>query len=132
MEEAAKNMEKRRYGRIVNISSSRIFSGGTTCVQYNSTKAALDSVSRFMAKRYAAKGILINVVAPGPVLTDMVQLHYSRETFSEHYMDQMPIGRCLVPEDIARSVLFMSSKLCSAVCGETLLCDGGRVKLSVK
>lgn len=132
MEESAKDMAKRSYGRIVNISSSCIFSGGTTSAPYNATKAALDSASRFMAKKYAGKGILINVIAPGPVLTEMAQMRYSKEEFSEHYIPQMPIGRCLLPEDIAGSVLFMASSLCSAVCGETLLCDGGRVKLGVK
>lgn len=132
IEEAAKDMKKRNYGRIVNIASSSVFSGGTNLAQYNATKGALDSMGRFLAKRYAPDGILVNTVAPGPVLTDMIQKRYTKEEFAEHYISQMPIARYLVPEDIAGAVLFLSSELCSGLCGETLLCDGGRVKLSVK
>lgn len=132
IEEAAKDMEKRNYGRVVNITSSSVFSGGTPLPQYNATKGALDSMSKFLAKRYAAQGILVNTVAPGPVLTEMIQKRYTAQQFSEHYISQMPINRYLVPDDIAGAVLFFSSELCSAVCGQTLLCDGGRVTLSVK
>ena len=132
IEEAAQDMRKRQYGRVVNIASSAVFSGGTPLPQYNATKGALDSMGRFLAKKYAADGILVNTVAPGPVLTDMIQKRYSKEEFAEHYISQMPIARYLVPEDIAGSVLFLASELCSGLCGETLLCDGGRVKLSVK
>ncbi len=132
IEEAAKDMEKRNYGRIVNITSSSVASGGTPLPHYVSTKGACDAMGRFLAKRYAPKGILINTVAPGPVLTDMVLQRYSEEEFTEHYIKQMPINRCLVPEDIAGSVLFLCSSLCSGVCGQTILCDGGRVTLGIK
>lgn len=57
---------------------------------------------------------------------------YTKEEFAAHYISQMPIGRYLEPEDIAGAVLFLASELCSPMCGETLLCDGGRVKLCVK
>jgi NAD(P)-dependent dehydrogenase (short-subunit alcohol dehydrogenase family) len=132
IEAAAQNMEPRGYGRIVNITSSATFSGGTPIPQYVSTKGATDSMSRFLAKRYGAKGILINAVAPGPVLTDMVLQRYSKEEFEAHYLSQMPIHRCLTSEDIAGSVLFLASSLCSGLCGQTLLCDGGRVTLGIK
>lgn len=132
IEAAAADMEKRGYGRIVNITSSAVFSGGTPIPQYVSTKGANDAMGRFLAKRYAPKGILLNMVAPGPVLTDMVLQRYSKEQFEQHYLKQMPINRCLVAEDIAGAVLFLSSSLCGGLCGQTLLCDGGRVILGVK
>jgi NAD(P)-dependent dehydrogenase (short-subunit alcohol dehydrogenase family) len=132
IEAAAEDMKKRSYGRVVNITSSSVFSGGTPIPQYVSTKGALDAMTRFLAKRYAPDGILVNSVAPGPVLTAMIQKRYSKDQFAEHYISQMPINRYLVPEDIAGAVLFLCSSLCSSICGETLLCDGGRVRLSVK
>lgn len=132
IEAAAEDMKKRQYGRIINVTSSSIFSGGTPIPQYVSTKGALDSMGRFLAKRYAPDGILVNMVAPGPVLTDMVLQRYSKEQFEEHYIKQMPIHRCLVSEDIAGTVLFLASPLCSGLCGQTLLCDGGRVTLGIK
>lgn len=132
IEESAKDMEMRNYGRVINITSSSVNSGGTPIPQYVSTKGALDAMTRFLAKRYAPKGILINSVAPGPVLTDMIQKRYTPQQFSEHYIHQMPINRYLVPDDIAGAVLFLASDLCSAMCGENLLCDGGRVRLGVK
>lgn len=132
IDEVAKDMEKRSYGRIVNITSSSFVSGGGAIPQYNATKGALDSLTRYLARQYAPKGILINSVAPGPVLTEMIQMRYSKEEFSDHYKPQMPIDRYLVPEDIAGTVMFLSSELCSGMCGQMLLCDGGRVTLGVK
>lgn len=132
IDESVKDMETRGYGRVVNITSSSVFSGGTNSPQYNSTKGALESLTRFLAKKYAGKGVLVNAVAPGPVLTETMEKYHPKGDFEAHYLRQMPIGRFLIPEDIGRAILFLSSELCSAVCGETLLCDGGRVKLSVK
>lgn len=132
IEAAAEDMKIRGYGKIVNVTSCSTFNGGTKTPQYVATKGALDSLTRFLAKRYAPSGILVNALAPGPVLTKIMQKRYTKEEFTGHYIAQMPIARCLVEEDIAGGILFLCSELCSCICGETILCDGGRVKLGVK
>lgn len=128
-EAAVKDMSKRGYGKIVNITTSGTFSGGGDGIKYNATKGAADSMTRFMAKEYAPKGISINAVAPGPVLTDMMKGYFGEDVFRAHYSGQMPKGELLTPENIADTVLFLCSEMSDALCGETLLADGGRVRL---
>lgn len=124
------DMKKRGYGKIVNITTSGTFSGGGDGVMYNATKGAADSMTRYLAKRFAAEGVNINAVAPGPVLTEMMENYYGREVFTQHYLSQIPLGRLLVPDDIAKVVFFLCSSLSDALCGETILADGGRVRLN--
>ena len=127
---AYENMKIRSYGKIVNITTSGTFSGGGSGIEYNATKGAADSMTRYIAKRYAQDGITVNAVAPGPTLTDMMRGYQGEEKFENHYLPSMPIARTLVPEDLAGVVLFLVSPLSDSVCGETILADGGRVTLN--
>lgn len=124
------DMKKRGWGKIVNITTSGTFSGGGTNVKYNATKGAADSMTRFQAKQFAKDGINVNAVAPGPVLTQIMREYHGEDEFAEHYMPQMPLKRLLIEEDIAKVVLFLCSELSDALCGETILADGGRVRLN--
>ena len=128
-EAAIKDMSKRGYGKIVNITTSGTFSGGGDGIKYNATKGAADSLTRFMAKQYAPDGIHINAVAPGPVLTELMRGYYGEDVFTEHYLKQMPLKKLLRPENIADTVLFLCSEMSDGLTGETLLTDGGRVRL---
>jgi NAD(P)-dependent dehydrogenase (short-subunit alcohol dehydrogenase family) len=129
-EAAYEDMKKRSYGKIVNITTSGVFSGGGGGIEYNATKGAVDSITRYMAKRYAKDGITVNSVAPGPTLTDLMKAYQGESKFNSHYLPTMPIGRALVPEDVAKVVLFLVSPLSDAICGEAILADGGRVRLN--
>ncbi|MBQ9827667.1 MAG: SDR family oxidoreductase [Lachnospiraceae bacterium] len=128
-EAAIKDMSKRGYGKIVNITTSGTFSGGGAGVKYNATKGAADSLTRFMAKQYASEGIHINAVAPGPVLTELMKDYYGEDVFTEHYLGQMPLKKLIMPENVADTVLFLCSAMSDGVTGETILADGGRVRL---
>ena len=127
---AAESMKKRGGGKIVNITTSGTFSGGGDGIKYNATKGGADSLTRFMAKQYAKDGIHINAVAPGPMLTDLMKGYYGEDVFTDHYLNQMPKKQLLKMEEVARVVLFLSSELSDALCGETILADAGRVRLN--
>jgi len=127
---AYENMKLRRYGKIVNITTSGTFSGGGSGIEYNATKGAADSMTRYIAKRYAKDGVMVNAVAPVPTLTDMMRDYHGERNFENHYLPTMPIARTLVPEDLAKVVLFMVCPLSDCLCGETILADGGRVMLN--
>jgi NAD(P)-dependent dehydrogenase (short-subunit alcohol dehydrogenase family) len=127
---AYEDMKTRHYGKIVNVTTSGVFSGGGDGVEYNATKGAADSMTRYLGKRFAKDGITVNTVAPGPTLTDMMRAYYGEDKFTDHYLPTMPIGRTLVPEDLARVVLFLCSPLSDSVCGESILADGGRARLN--
>lgn len=129
-EAAFEDMRTRRSGKIVNITTSGTFSGGGDGIAYNASKGAADSMTRYQARRFAAEGVTLNAVAPGPMLTDMMESYFGSEAFTRHYTPQMPTGKVLSPEEVSGTVLFLCSPLSDALCGETLLADAGRVRLS--
>jgi NAD(P)-dependent dehydrogenase (short-subunit alcohol dehydrogenase family) len=127
--EAVKDhMADRGSGRIVNITSTCVLSGGTGITQYFATKAGAYSLTRYLAKTYAPQGILVNAVMPAVIMSDMIMTRYaSEEEMIEHYIPQMPIRRIGYPEDIGKIVLFLCSELSSFICGEIIVADGGRL-----
>lgn len=127
--EAVKDpMEKQGSGRIINITSTCIFSGGSGIPQYVATKAGAYSLTRYLAKTYAPLGILVNAVMPAVIMSEMMMTRYaSEEEMITHYTPQMPIGRIGYPEDIANVVLFLCSELSSYIVGEIIVADGGRL-----
>ena len=127
--EAVKSpMEKQGSGRIINITSTCVLTGGTGIPQYVATKAGAYSLTRYLAKTYAPLGILVNAVMPAVIMSDMIMTRYSsEEEMIAHYTPQMPIRRIGYPEDIANIVLFLCSELSSFVVGEIIVADGGRL-----
>lgn len=127
--EAVKDhMAERGSGRIVNITSTCVFTGGTGIPQYVATKAGSFSLTRYLAKTYAPLGILVNAVMPAVIMSDMIMTRYaSEEEMLAHYIPQMPVRRIGYPEDIANVVLFLCSELSSFVNGEIIVADGGRM-----
>jgi len=127
-EAAAEPMEKQGSGRIINITSTCVFSGGTGIPQYVATKAGAYSLTRYLARTYAPLGILVNAVMPAVIMSDMIMTRYSsKEEMIAHYIPQMPIRRIGYPEDVANVVLFLCSELSSYICGEIIVADGGRL-----
>jgi len=127
--EAVKDpMEKQGGGRIINITSTCVFSGGTGIPQYVATKGGAYSLTRYLAKTYASLGILVNAVMPAVIMSDMIMTRYSsEEEMIAHYTPQMPIRRIGYPKDIANIVLFLCSELSSFIVGEIIVADGGRL-----
>jgi 3-oxoacyl-[acyl-carrier protein] reductase len=139
MRAAAPRMAAAGGGRIVNVCSSAGKRPSLTNAAYAVTKAAQLSLSRLFADRYAADGVLVNAVAPGPVssslwtgpggLADQVAAArgISREEALEAQAAKVPLGRFAEPEEIAAVVVFLCSALASTVTGAAWSADGGTV-----
>ena len=123
---AAPNMRKNHDGRIVNISSIAAHgtaAAGTTW--YAPTKAAVESLTRRFALELGPAGIRVNAVAPGFILTDMVD-PATREEVVKTMAAKAVLGRCGTPEDIAGTVAFLVSDQARFITGQILTVDGGR------
>jgi enoyl-[acyl-carrier protein] reductase III len=121
--EAAPKMPK--GGSIVGISSL-----GSTRVLENyvlvgTSKAALESLVRYLAVELAPKGIRVNAVSGGVVDTGALDHFPNREQMLEMGEKRTPAGRLVEPKDIADAVVFLSSPEAAMVCGHTLVVDGG-------
>lgn len=127
--EAVKDhMAERGSGRIVNLTSTCVFSGGTGIPQYVATKGGTYSLTRYQARTYAPLGILVNGVMPAVIMSDMIMTRYETEKeMIDHYTSVMPVKRIGYPDDVAGVVLFLCSELASFICGEVIIVDGGRM-----
>ena len=125
-----KHMAERGSGRIVNITSTCVFTGGTGIPQYVATKGGTFSLTRYLARTYAPEGILVNSVMPAVIMSDMIMTRYrTKEEMLNHYIPQMPVRRIGYPSDVAGVVLFLCSELSNFVCGEVIVVDGGRMNV---
>lgn len=121
--EAIRGMAKARWGRIVNIASVVGLVGNAGQANYSASKAGLIGFSKSVAREYAARGVTVNVVAPGFIGTDMTGV--LKEQVKEAILGQIPLGRMGSPEDVARAVAFFASEESSYVTGQVLAVDGG-------
>lgn len=131
--EAVKDhMAQRGNGRIVNLTSTCVFSGGTGIPEYVGTKGGTFSLTRYLARTYAPMGILVNGVMPAVIMSDMIMTRYkTKEEMIEHYIPMMPVRRIGYPEDVAGVVLFLCSELSAFLCGEVIVVDGGRMNVGI-
>jgi 3-oxoacyl-[acyl-carrier protein] reductase len=122
---ASRGMIKRRWGRISNIASVVGIVGNKGQSNYAASKAGLIGLSKSVAKELASRNVLVNVVAPGFIATDMTQAmtDEARATLSK----QIPLERLGTPADIAGVVAFLSSDAASYMTGQVLVVDGGMV-----
>jgi 3-oxoacyl-[acyl-carrier protein] reductase len=118
-------VKKRGWGRIVNFGSSIGLWGLKGSVHYASAKAGLAGLTRTLAKEMGPYGVLVNQVAPARVGSPERDTLTSRERL-ERELREIPIGRVLEADDVARVVLFLASGWNTAVNGENVVIDGGR------
>jgi enoyl-[acyl-carrier protein] reductase III len=89
------------------------------------SKAALESLVRYLAVELAPRGIRVNAVSAGVVETGALEHFPNREEMIEYSIARSPVGRLVEPEDVADAVAFLCSPQATMVCGHTLVVDGG-------
>ncbi len=119
----APHMIEKGFGRIINTSSVVALYGNFGQSNYVATKAGLIGLTRVWAREFGPKGITVNAVAPGFILTDMVKK--MPEKVLDMMKEKVPLGRLGDPSDIASAYAFLASDEASYINGTTLSVDGG-------
>ena len=120
---AIKKMLKKKFGKIVNITSVVGHTGNLGQANYTASKAGIIAMSKSLALEYAKKNININCISPGFIKTDMTDK--MDEKFKEVIISKIPSARLGEPEDIAKVVLFLASDQSNYINGETIHVNGG-------
>ena len=118
-----RTMMKKRWGRIINITSVIGFLGNGGQVNYAAAKAGLVGFSKSMARELAARKVTVNCVAPGYIVTDMTS--DLSEDIQEMIKAQIPLGTLGTPEDVAGAVGYLASEESGYMTGQTLHVNGG-------
>lgn len=118
-----RTMIRQRYGRIISISSVIARTGNSGQANYAASKSGMVGFSKSLARELAARGVTVNVIAPGFVETDMTDA--INEKIRQNLVSTIPVRRTAIPEEIAAPVLFLASEEASYITGQILGVDGG-------
>ena len=120
----AREMKKKSYGRIVNLSSTAGLRGGTGRSAYGAAKGGVIALTKVMSVELAELGITVNALAPGAIETELVAKMHSKET-RKIYRAAIPMDRYGTPEETAFSAVFLVSEQARYINGQVLGVDGG-------
>jgi len=120
-----RSMIKRRSGRIINISSIAGLTGNAGQANYAASKAGLIGLTKTLARELASRGITVNAVAPGFIVTDMTEV--LSDQIKEAILPRIPLGKFGEGEDIAAAVAFLAAPEAKYITGQVLTVDGGMV-----
>jgi len=118
-----KGMVKRKYGRIINISSIVGVTGGAGQVNYSASKAGLIGLTKSLSQEIATRNITVNCIAPGFIETPMTEkLDVKRK---DAIISSIPMNRIGTPKDLSSAIIFLASQESSYITGQTLHINGG-------
>ena len=118
-----KKMIKNKKGKIINITSVVGHTGNVGQANYAASKAGLIGVSKSLAQEYGKKNITVNCISPGFIKSEMTDK--ISENFKKSLQEKISLERFGMPDDVANSVIFLSSNLSDYITGETIHVNGG-------
>lgn len=122
---AARDMVKRKRGKIINVASLLSFQGGIRVPSYSASKGAVAQITKAMANELAVEGINVNAIAPGYMVTNNTEQLRNDEKRMKSISERIPAGRWGTPEDLNGAVVFLASPASDYVNGHILVVDGG-------
>ncbi len=120
---ALRGMMKRRWGRIINITSIVGVTGNPGQVNYAASKAGMIGMSKSLAQEVASRGITVNCIAPGFITSAMTEVLSDEQ--KAKLLSGIPVGRMGEPDEIAAAVVYLASAEAAYVTGQTLHVNGG-------
>ncbi len=120
---AVRTMMRKRWGRIISMSSVVALAGNPGQVNYAASKAGLIGLTRTLSREVASRNITVNAVAPGFIATDMVDA--LTDEMKARVMERIPMDRFGTPEDVAAVITFLASEEAAYVTGQVIGIDGG-------
>jgi 3-oxoacyl-[acyl-carrier protein] reductase len=120
-------MLERGRGKVINVASQLGQIGGTEMVHYSASKAGVIGFTKALAREVSGKGVHVNAIAPGPILTDMMA--QETEEWAAQKLSELPIRRFGQAEEVAPTAVFLASDDSSYYVGQTLGPNGGDVML---
>jgi glucose 1-dehydrogenase len=127
---AARAMVAQGKGAIVNMSSTNAVVAIPNQVPYATSKGAVNQLTKVMALALADKGVRVNAIGPGSILTDILKVVMNDEAARRRILSRTPLRRCGEPAEIARVALFLASDDASYLTGQCIYPDGGRLALN--
>ena len=122
---ATRGMMKRRWGRIINISSVVGITGNKGQASYAASKAGMLGLTKAVAQELASRNILVNAIAPGFIETEMTAALSGEQRAA--LAERIPLARLGTPTDVANAVAFLASEHAAYITGQVLVVDGGMV-----
>lgn len=115
-----RNFIKRKYGKIINISSVSALHGIAGQANYSSSKAGVIALTKVVAREFGGKNVCCNAIAPGFIVTDM-----TKDLGNEEYLKSIPLKRLGKTEDVANLAAFLADEASDYITGEVIRIDGG-------
>lgn len=122
---AGQHLLAKGRGKIVNIASLLSFQGGVTVPAYAASKGAVAQLTRALANEWAGRGVGVNAIAPGYMITDNTAALRADATRNRQILERIPAGRWGEPSDVTGAAVFLASAASDYVHGHVLVVDGG-------
>ncbi len=121
-------MKSRGYGKIINISSSTIYSGVPLMLHYVASKGAVDAMTKALARELGESGIRVNTIAPGFTMSDRIEAQREKlEFYVNLSLNARSIKRDQAPDDLLGTLIYLASTDSDFVTGQAIVVDGGMI-----